>query len=295
MFIGSVLSAEIDQLIAGGAGEAVLKVGSAILGAGVFAAIMKSSQFTQVFQKHIYDVFYEPSNIENGIPVIQKWKVISNALISKILPSNHEEVVEKIEQQFFSKSMDYHIEDFVSKYKLVVTDNTLSVFCTSNYKVVVSPYVDEPKLKQTLKTEAGDVKLSALRLNGVSYTNDAFVEHESDPTLRVCEIKLNDYAKHRRCSDQKTVKFERVLSWTQDLKTEPYIKAYISTYIKGATIEVKSDKGYKVIFERFGLGDLPENHYIEDTGEGYERWNLADSDHLLLPGQGYILFLVPKE
>ena len=51
ILLGGILGEWIDDLplIPGGTGESILSIGSGILGAGVFAVIVKSAQFVQIF------------------------------------------------------------------------------------------------------------------------------------------------------------------------------------------------------------------------------------------------------
>lgn len=297
IFIGAIFGSAVDSFIyiPAGTGEAILKSGSAILGAGVFAVIMKSAQFTKLFQKHIYDVFYNPQEVKNGVPLIVKWKGITNALLKNVLPSTHHQAADRIEKQFFNSELDYHFEEHTVSYEITIAGNVATVKSITDSKLILSPCTKEPKLKQYIETE-GDFTFKALRLNGEACDKpDLFTKDPNNPNRNLLELSLNDYAIPNENSDERIIRLERVVEWTQNLTEDPYIKGAIKRYIKGATIRVKVDGTHKVHFERFGLGELPKEHYIQDDGFGFERWQLVTSDNLLLPGQGYILVLVPKK
>ena len=158
--------------------------------------------------------------------------------------------------------------------------------------IILSPHAAEPMLKQSIET-GGEIELKALRINDVDITADnPYIKDEEDDGKRTLLVSLNKYAEDRG-DGVRVARLERVTKWTQDLAVDPYVSADISRYIKGATIRVKVTDGYKVFFERFGLGKLPKNHYLKDDGEGYERWMLVEPGGLLLPGQAYILMIVP--
>ncbi|NTS78915.1 hypothetical protein HR060_18935 [Catenovulum sp. SM1970] len=298
VFIGAIFGGSIDswKYVPSGTGEAILKSGSAILGAGVFAVIMKSAQFTELFQKHIYDVFYSPQEVKDGVPLIEKWKSITNALLKNVLPSTHHQAVERIEKQFFNSELDYHFEEHTVSYEISIDEsNIATVKSVTNSTLIISPFTKDPTLKQYIETE-GKFTFKALRLNGASfYKPELFTVDPKNPNRHLLEVPLREHANKKANTDERIIRLERVVEWTQDLTNDPYIKGAIKRYIKGAKIRVKVPESHKVHFERFGLGELPDEHYITDDGHGFERWQLVTPDNLLLPGQGYILVLVPQK
>lgn len=290
---GALFGDSIDGVLPIGSGEALLKVGSAILGAGVFAIIMKSAQFIEIFQKHIFDVFFRPETAVSDDALKDKWRDITNAMLKELLPQTHLDASKKIEQQFFNSELEYHFEEYYSSYRITVdkATNRAIIELFSKSTIILSPHSDDPILKQSLEVD-GDVELKALRFNGHDALSDnPYVEDEENPNYKKSHIHLNRYAEDR--NGVKVARLEKATKWTQDLSIDPYVAADISRYIKGATIRVSISDGFKVVFDRFGLGNLPKNHYLRDDGEGYERWVLVESSGLLLPGQGYILVIVP--
>lgn len=298
IFVGAIFGSAIDnwQYIPIGTGEAILKSGSAILGAGVFAVIMKSAQFTELFQKHIYDVFYDPREIKDGVPLIEKWKGITNALLKNVLPSTYHQATERIEKQFFNSELDYHFEEHTVSYEISIDEsNIATISSVTNSTLVVSPFTKAPTLKQYIETE-GSFTFKALRLNDVSCNDpELFTVDPEHPNRHLLEVPLRDYAIKKMDCEESVIRLERVVEWTQDLTNDPCIMGAIKRYVKGFKIRVKVPKSHKVHFDRFGLGDLPDEHYIDDDGHGFKRWQLVTSDNLLLPGQGYILVLVPQK
>ena len=295
VFVGAIFGKQIDGFayVPQGTGEAVLKAGSAILGAGVFAVIMKSAQFTELFQRHIYHVFYEPDKLD-GVALIDKWKTITSALLKDVLPSTHQHAVERIEKQFFDSERDYHFEALSITYDIDVSDGIATINSVTDSTLIISPSSQNPVLEQYIETN-GMFWFKALRLNDTPYQDPSlFKPDPHNPNRRVMEIPLNNFAQTNGNGD-KLIRMERVVQWTQNLTEDPYIKAHIKTYIKGAKIRVKVNGGYKVHFERFGLGDLPDRYYIPDDGMGFQRWQLVKSNDLLLPGQGFIMVLVPSK
>jgi len=297
VLVGAALGGAVDKLpfIPLGTGEALLKVGSAILGAGVFAIIMKSSQFVKIFQDHIFDVFYRPETAISGIALKDKWRDITNSMLKEVLPKTHLEASDKIEQQFFDAELMYHFEEYYNSYTITIdkAKNIATIELFSKSTIILSPNSPNPILKQSIET-GGEIELKALRINDADVLSDnPFKKDKEDDNKHIHIIPLNKYTEKKE-DGVMVARLEKVTKWSQNLSVDPYVKANISRYIKGATIRVKLSNGFKVFFERFGLGNLPKNHYLRDDGEGYERWVLVEPNDLLLPGQGYILMVVPE-
>ncbi len=156
----------------------------------------------------------------------------------------------------------------------------------------MSPYAKNPLLDQSIESEGG-CNLISLRLNSKNCNKtELFKVDANNPKLYKLTFPLKEYAVNSSVGNDRIVKLERVLSWTQNLKVDPYIYANISRYIKGATVKAKVSAGYKLEFVKFGLGELPDNHYVADDGMGFARWQLAEPNCLLLPGQGFIIIPV---
>lgn len=291
VFIGAVFGDSVDARTVKGLGDSVLKVGSAILGAGVFAAIMKSGQFIDLFQSHIFDVIYNPLPVKGRPSLMDKWRKLTESLLQEMLPATHCKASALLEHQFFNSNASYHFEDHNISYEIDINSSgVIRVKNTTETTIVLSPSASDPAFEYRLQvTDLGELPppvVHALLLNNVDYLNNAGVVNNGG-VLEV-SIPLLNIAKVTASQD-KVVKLERIVEWSQDIKTEPYIKTDIKRYIKGARVSVNAPKTCKVYFERFGLGDVPANFHTM-VGAA-ERWTLAASDDLLLPGQGFIIML----
>lgn len=100
--------------------ETISTSGSAILGAGVFAVIVKSAQFVEIFQNHLYDVFYKPVQTFGLENLKQKWISITKNIIQETLPNSHSDVSNRIMKQFLTSELTYHFSDYETKYDVTV-------------------------------------------------------------------------------------------------------------------------------------------------------------------------------
>ena len=93
---------------------------SAILGAGVFAAIMKSAQFTSIFQKNIYEVLYRPQEVYDFDSLLYKWKNLTKIILKANLPEDYEDAANKIIQHYIDGDIHYHFENYEAKYDVQI-------------------------------------------------------------------------------------------------------------------------------------------------------------------------------
>ncbi|OHX37012.1 hypothetical protein BJL95_20190 [Methylomonas sp. LWB] len=277
-----------------GTGEAILKIGAAVLGAGVFAVIMKSAQFTDLFQQHVFDVFYRPENLPHE-KITDRWELLADSLLKEVLFSNHYQAAITIKNQFFSNELQYHFEDLSITYDIEVVDNTASCTNSLTAKLALSPCHENPIFTQALEV-GGSCDLVSLFINDEMQDVSQLLSADSlNPKLRKIDIELKNFAKSLNQTDSRTVKLERVLKFTQSLDEEPYIVATISRYISGgAVIKAQISPGYRMYFKKTGFGVSPPNVYSND-GHGYTRWQLARANDLLLPGQGYMIMIIPSK
>lgn len=264
--------------------DVLLKVGSAILGAGVFAGVMKSAQFIEIFQKCISDVLYDPDRIENQDVLPEKWAKITKARLKAILPSTYDMAMDAIEKRYFDDELDYHFEDYEATYDVVVDKRTGAAKVTSTIRanIVISPGKEDPVFEQKIKCDS-PAQLTSLIINSKTIDVDNILT-KTDATEQTLRFELNKYS-----GESKKIKIIRTFV-TQQAKDEPYIAATLSRFVKGAVIRAKITTGYKLRF--LGMGIQGYDVSTKPDGDGYCRWTLAQPDSLLMPGQGYTLVYV---
>ena len=278
--------------------EALVKFGVAILGAGVFAFILKSAQFTEIFQKYIYDVFYSPSDTF-GIDVLkEKWLLLTQAILKGTLPFARKEAAQRIEKQFLGAELDYHYEDMEVTYDITVNyDRRIAATIhTVKTRIVVSDQ-SNPILEQEMNV-GGNCELVTLIINEKDIKDSKdylFFSDENVSEERKFKLPLKNFTQGLSEADDKTVRFERVYRMTQDLYEEPYWIATFKRYVRGLTVKARIPADYRLYFKITGF--QYEESYPSPIRDDrmFERWTLATKDRLLLPGQGYILIAIPTK
>ena len=263
--------------------ELLAQLGWAMLGAGVFATILKSGQFSDLFQKHIADVIYNPARAENQKILPEKWRLLTDARIKELLPSSYSTAVAGIEKRFFDDELDYHFESFEIVYSIVVTDSTVVITNTMDTTLRIPKHVKDPVFKQKIRGDQ-PARLTAIFINNrkIDLTDKTLFTGKGES--RELVLNLRKYAK-----GADSVELVRTFVMTQNLLAEPYITAVISRFIKGAVIKGLISPSHKLRFIGMGIS-LVEPETID--GNGYTTWCLAGSDDLLLPGQGYMIVII---
>jgi len=162
--------------------EALLSLGSAILGAGIFAAVVKSTLFVKIFQNHIHDVLHDPYRIFGIDNLKEKWTDITKKMLEAILPASHSEVSKRIKDQFFNTDLQYHFEDYETKYNISFEKNDIKnakITHTINTKLVISKNHPEPVFNQEISVN-GDCKLISLIINGENIETNGILKQQKN-------------------------------------------------------------------------------------------------------------------
>lgn len=302
ILLGGILGEWIDDLplIPGGTGESILSIGSGILGAGVFAVIVKSAQFVQIFQSHIHEVLYEPVERFGIADLREKWNRLTNKILESTLPAAHRTASERIERQFLNDELAYHFEGYETKYDIVVREDGRSadVLHRIKTKLVVSPNQQNPVFEQDLVVK-GDCVLKSLVLDGTPFDVEGVLEADVDtPDKRLFRLPLNNVARLSGGGDRE-IEVERTYAIVQDLNVEPYFMATIIRYSKGLSVRarIKGPDGcsHRFYFTETGIGSNEKRPDVSPfvDAEGFSCWVLAKPGEVLLPGQGFVLIALP--
>lgn len=289
--IGGIWGNDIDTLrfVPQGTGEILLKIGSAILGGGVFAAIMKSAQFTDYFQQNIRDVFYRPDRLAGIDSLRQKWNLLTRFMLKDTLPHSYQDATDVIMKSYFDNELQFHFEDHNVTIDITLQKDgkTILVRNTTKTNIVISPKYESAKLAQVFQTE-NDLKLKSLIIDNKDINISGCI-HKDKNNPKISRFIYE--AKPLPCAvgQDKRIAMERVMEFEQDLTIEPYLITAFERYLKGFVLKVKAE-GCNLWFQPTGLSAFNEVQKIDEYG-GYSRWVLADRNTLLLPGQGYILIV----
>lgn len=274
-----------------GTAKSIVSIGGAVLGAGVFSAILKSAQFVEIFQDHIHAVFYRPDSAIGFEENKRRWKVLTDSIFSKRLTRIHSEATEKLSEAFFTTDLDYHFENMEVNYRLeLVGGRVLKVRVRTKSLIVVAPEA-KPVIWHRLNTDNNDAaRLISLIVNEDKVECDEmFKVDPKNPEQLLFELPYAHYSQFDSFKDSRSFTLERTMEFTQDLFKEPYVTASLSRFVSGFSVGIKAvDCNVHFAGTGMSLFDTPDP--VED-GSGYRRWIMAKKGSLLLPGQGYIIII----
>ncbi|MDR8364192.1 MULTISPECIES: hypothetical protein [Pseudomonas] len=293
---GSLFATKIDGfwLFPKGMAEIFVKTGGAVLGAGVFAAIMKSAQFTEVFQRNIHEVFFAPELAVGIEENKRKWRTLTDSIFKKCLTRVHGQATQKISDTYFSAELDYHFEDvkMVYRFKLDHTKRYLTVKTTTTSKVVISPDA-EPNIWQRITGSYTPPSMTSLVVDQKSYEpKDFFKAAPDNPEEMRFELPYEVYSKSENFSKTRSILLQRTVEYKQDIFEDPYLAAGLTRFVVGLEVAIKCDN-CKFHFTNTGSRVMDEPSSYPD-GSGYDTRVLAKKGDLLLPGMGFIIIITSK-
>jgi hypothetical protein len=274
--------------VSGIAGWALSGAGTAILGTGVFTAIVKSSQFAEIFQVHVMDALYSPNKIHTTEQLRQSWMSLTKAMLDRALGSDAEKTARKIHETFLNSDLElshtYHGVNISYDIDVDATGNA-TITNTLNATLKVPLGVDSPTFSQWLKTD-GAKKLTYLRIGN----HEVDLNTEIPPAIPNGSGELTlSYPLAGHLDDARAVEVERTFEISQNLRVEPFITIVIEKYVFGMEVRVRVKNDYQIIYIK--SGKRQNNADILKDGKGFFRWVIAPAKTLLWPGSGFTLIL----
>lgn len=295
VLLGGIFGTSIDQwaLAPKGTGDSILKVGSAILGGGVFAAIMKGQQFNDFFMKNIASVHYTPQEVLSTEVLRERWKVLTGSILKSTLPETYNSATDEIANQFLGNELKYHFEGLELRYEMRLLDDrhTLEVTQTNEVKVVISPNQSDVILEQKIQVD-GACELQTLLVNGEPVAlEERLVDDPDDSSKRLFRLNLLDFPLRFNSDGDRYITLQRTYKMTQDILEDPNIILDLIRYTKGLKVKVKMHGHGRFSFKETGTSTFTTPEPF-DCAEGWRWYTLASEDQLLLPGQGFILTVI---
>ncbi|MCP9750220.1 hypothetical protein [Ferruginibacter sp. HRS2-29] len=94
-------------------------IGSALLGSGVFTAIIKSDSYAKIFSKIIGEIIWSKKFIEKRQDKEELWSMVSSVMYEEKFPDINEDLEKIIMYEYLPTNQEYYIQD----YKFLVNIN----------------------------------------------------------------------------------------------------------------------------------------------------------------------------
>lgn len=139
--------------------DSLEKIGLAILTSGVFAAVLKSFQFTGVFKKEIEEVMLTNNFLEKRNDVENLWQAVSTNLFKKKFPEIKDELLSLILNDYFPTNQTYYYESVIYTIDIEkITEDNIIHFTQNVYVKGIKQEGEEQKettICRTISVESG--------------------------------------------------------------------------------------------------------------------------------------------
>lgn len=269
-------------------------IGATLIGSGVFTAIIKSTEYSNIFSKVIGDVIWTEEYIKKHGNKLHIWSMVSKLLYEGKFPKISNEIEAIITDVYFPIAHNFYLEDY--KFTLNLSNHnsnadywiqseviTFTIRPTSakdyiEYKM--GGIIDLPiSLQPQTSTDLSSYQIQSISINDIQQTsqldnpikNGDKLTHNLTLTLQNCEeYKIS--IKRTKCVYK---------------KTNPDKRLFVRYLVKGMTVTIICDATQNPDFHK--MGTVHEFEKIDDQtniNSRFVTWHYAG---LLLPNQGFIV------
>lgn len=259
--------------------DIIEKASLAILSSGIFAAVLKSIQFTGLFKEEIEKVMLGTDFVKNRMDLPQLWKTISQTIYKRKFPNISEDLENIILDTYFPTNDDYYYEDYIVTINIEEINSNFEIKYTQicKYKVVLDKNVDEIEL--SLETSISQEENSSEILNELKYfkiDGEKIDTKEDESTKKkskyITPIKGNaPFEIHS--------KYNRRYS----LKNENYKLFRLKRFTKNMEVVIKYPDNVYVSFYNIGLVNNFQHQHIEISNQ----ISRSHKNDVILPHQGF--------
>lgn len=159
--------------------NAIVKtIGAAFIGSGVFTAIIKSSEYTEIFSKVIGEIIWSKKYIIHRKDKKEIWSMVSRLMYDEKFPAISNEIEEIISTNYFPVSDNYYTENY--EFTINISDHP------SNPAFWLQDEVVSMNIKPTSPREKIEYRFAI----DIDLPDDASIEDISNYTIE--SIYIND-------------------------------------------------------------------------------------------------------
>lgn len=273
------------------------KMGFAVLSSGVFAAVLKSLQFTGIFKNALEEIILGTDFIENRSEKNQHalWKTTSKAIYKKKFPELSNFIEERILTSYLPIKQDYYYRDYVATINITeINDNfDICYYQTTKFEVVLDENCNEAEVITRLVVNENEEEQGFendwlfYKVNGVDYARDSNNnqnnEGETNYETFTNGNKVITKVKLVSKNGNKVFKLHRKVKRQYSLKDENYKLVRMSTFTKGVDVVISFPDNVGVSF--FNIGNV---HFFEPEHVDLKnRISRSHKNDVILPYQGF--------
>lgn len=167
--------------------DAFKSIGTAILGGGIFAAVLKSFQFIGIFQQELAKVVYSREYLEkqSKIYLEETWTRVSQAMFTNKFPAINHPIESSILKTYFPSDHNYYYRDIHHEYKdfiLEEIDNKTYITYTHDLEGKIIPLEKKGEFLWSVEYSAivDEHSFRNIELLKISHNNQLFKDLKED-------------------------------------------------------------------------------------------------------------------
>ncbi|KAF2518293.1 hypothetical protein E0W68_09735 [Flavobacterium salilacus subsp. salilacus] len=258
------------------------KFGIAIFSSGVFAAVLKSIQFTGLFKEEIEKVMLGADFLKNRSDLPVLWRKISQTIYKSRFPKISEELENRILNTYFPTSTEYYYEDYIVTINIDEIDENfvISYTQTCKYNVILDKDLNGTNI--ILKTAISQLDEASKPINDLIFfkvNGEDLNPKEDQATLDDEDAKKFTIPLTGNGPFKVHSKFKRKYS----LKGENYKLFRMNTFTRNMDVTISYPPHVCVSFFNIGNVNFFEKNHTEIK-------NLISRSHrndVILPYQGF--------
>lgn len=260
------------------------KVGLSVLSSGVFAAVLKSLQFSGIFKKEIADIVLSTDFLEKRNDLPELWKRISKGIYQKKFSEISDEIENVVLGAYFPTKYQYYYKDF--RYTLNIEelsdDDIIKFTQTISHQVVLQNGVKQANIEHSFvidKQEGFELlknKKEYIKIDGVDILKDVdavSTENEFE-TKTVYNISIDEKSRFL---------LETKESREYSMRDDNYKVIRVNTFTKGMDVSVSYPSNMLISFFNIGVIEKFERNHVEHDN----RLSRVHKEGLILPFQGF--------
>lgn len=257
-------------------------VAISLLTSGVFAAILKSLQFTGLFREEIEKVMLDTEFITNRKDLRKVWRIVSKSIYKHNFPEISQKFEDKI-LEYLDPDHEFYYKDYVVTIKIEeITDNFDIIYTqTAKYTVVINDDNIKDGVRLMLRsvfTSEGSTKVqNDLEVFKVNEKDEEMVEDQEtvgNPNFSKYFIPLSGDKEHKIHT-----RFRRKYS----LIGENYKLYRVLRLTKNMDVIINYPDNVKVSFFNIGLSRTFKHEHVEIPNQICRSFR----NDILLPYQGF--------
>jgi hypothetical protein len=273
-------------------GKLLVTVGGVLLSGGVFAVIVKSAQFSEIFEKTLRNIIYAKEHLDVREDLDSIWESVTLALSKQKFGAISVRMHQNIKKYFLPVNHDFYYNDPKITLDIEIDPND-SEYIILTEKQVVNLVTEDECLEIYYKFTNGipfdlnepaktSYKLESFKLNGkvIDVTKNLKVLTDKNTLLINFELMLTGNTKYNIVREEKK-KYKLELNMN---------KRQLASWIyNNCTLNVTYVKDINIEFNDFGvLGTW--KHEIDTHNKKYNKLE-AEYKGLIYKNQGFLLHL----